>query len=123
MLRGNHLFSSPLTLRQYYTFNLFPVYFCLFVDSVLVLTKSSRNIKILVFIQYFLKKLKLNFWIFTIDRFQILGQKFITHNGNFTPQVKEARNQSQIFNRKSISRNTTHRQSYHLQAVLTGVKR
>jgi len=28
--------------------------------------------------------------------------------------VKEARNQSQIFNRKSISRNTTHRQSYHL---------
>ena len=41
----------------------------------------------------------------------------------FTPQVKEARNQSQIFNRKSISRNTTHRQSYHLQAVLTGVKR
>jgi len=37
--------------------------------------------------------------------------------------VKEARNQSQIFNRKSISRNTTHRQSYHLQAMLTGVKR
>jgi len=36
--------------------------------------------------------------------------------------VKEARNQSQIFNRKSISRNTTHRQSYHLQAMLTGVK-
>jgi len=28
--------------------------------------------------------------------------------------VKEARSQSQIFNRKSISRNTTHRQSYHL---------
>ena len=42
---------------------------------------------------------------------------------NFTPQVQEARNQSQIFNRKSISRNTTHRQSYHLQAMLTGVKR
>ena len=37
--------------------------------------------------------------------------------------VKEARNQSQIFNRKSISRNTTHRQSYHLQAMLTGVIR
>jgi len=37
--------------------------------------------------------------------------------------VKEARNQSQIFNRKSISRNTTHRQSYHLQAMLRGVKR
>jgi len=37
--------------------------------------------------------------------------------------VKEARNQSQIFNRKSISRNATHRQSYHLQAMLTGVKR
>jgi len=42
---------------------------------------------------------------------------------NFIPQVKEARNQSQILNRKSISRNTTHRQSYHLQATLTGVKR
>jgi len=42
---------------------------------------------------------------------------------NFTPQVNAARNQSQIFNRKSISRNTTHRQSYHLQAMLTGVKR
>jgi len=37
--------------------------------------------------------------------------------------VKEARNQSQIFNRKSISRNTTHRQSYHLPAMLTAVKR
>jgi len=37
--------------------------------------------------------------------------------------VKEARNQSQIINRKSISRNTTHRQSNHLQAMLTGVKR
>ena len=37
--------------------------------------------------------------------------------------MKEARNQSQIFNRKSISRNTTHRQSYHLKAMLTGVKR
>jgi len=34
------------------------------------------------------------------------------YSSNFTPQVKEARNQSQIFNRKSISRNTTHRQSY-----------
>jgi len=37
--------------------------------------------------------------------------------------VKEARNQSLFFNRKSISCNTTHRQSYHLQAMLTGVKR
>jgi len=37
--------------------------------------------------------------------------------------VKEARNQPQIFYRKSTSRNTTHRQSYHLQAMLTGVKR
>jgi len=45
------------------------------------------------------------------------------YSSNFTPQVKEARNQSQIFNRKSISRNTTHRQSYHLQAMLAGVKR
>jgi len=46
-----------------------------------------------------------------------------THSSNFTPQANEARNQSQIFNRKSISRNTTHRQSYHLQAMLTRVKR
>jgi len=37
--------------------------------------------------------------------------------------VKEARNQSQIFYRKSISCNTTHCKSYHLQAMLTGVKR
>jgi len=37
--------------------------------------------------------------------------------------VKEARNQSQIFNRKSISPYTTHRQSYHLHAMLTGMKR
>jgi len=42
---------------------------------------------------------------------------------NFTPQVKEARNQSQISDRKFISLNITHRQSYHLQAMLTGVKR
>jgi len=34
------------------------------------------------------------------------------YSSNFTPQVKEPWNQSQIFNRKSISRNTTHRQSY-----------
>ena len=45
------------------------------------------------------------------------------YSSNFTPQVKEARDQSQIFNRKSISSNTTHRQSYHLQAMLTRVKR
>jgi len=45
------------------------------------------------------------------------------YSSNFTPQVKEARNQSQIFNRKSISRKITHRQSYRLQAMLTGVKR
>jgi len=45
------------------------------------------------------------------------------YSSNFTPQVKEARNQSQIFNRKSISCNITHRQSYHLQSMLTGVKR
>ena len=43
------------------------------------------------------------------------------YSSNFTPQVKEACNQSQICNRKSISRNTTHRQFYHLQAMLTGV--
>jgi len=34
--------------------------------------------------------------------------------------VKQSKNQSQIFNRKSISRNTTHRQCLHLQAMLTG---
>jgi len=45
------------------------------------------------------------------------------NTSNITPQVKEARNQSQNLNRKSISRNTTHRQSYHLQAMLTGAKR
>ena len=37
--------------------------------------------------------------------------------------MKEARNQSQNFNRKSILRNTTHCQSHHLQAMLTGLKR
>jgi len=36
------------------------------------------------------------------------------YSSNFTPQVKEARSQSQLFNRKSISRNNAHRQSYHL---------
>jgi len=34
------------------------------------------------------------------------------YSSNFTPQVKQARNQSQIFNRKLISRNTARRQSY-----------
>jgi len=34
--------------------------------------------------------------------------------------VNQTRNQSQIFNRKSISRYTTHRQSYHLQAMPAG---
>jgi len=33
--------------------------------------------------------------------------------------VKQARNQSQIFNKKFISRNTTHRHSLHMQAALT----
>jgi len=37
--------------------------------------------------------------------------------------VKDARNQSQIFYRKSISRNTAHRQPLHMQEMLTGVKR
>jgi len=31
-----------------------------------------------------------------------------------TPQMKKARNQSQNFNWKSISRNSAHRQSLHL---------
>jgi len=39
---------------------------------------------------------------------------------NFTSQVKQARNQSQNFNRKSISRNATHHHSLDLQAMLTG---
>jgi len=34
--------------------------------------------------------------------------------------VKQARNQSQSFIMKSISRETTHHQSLHLQAMLTG---
>ena len=43
------------------------------------------------------------------------------YSSNFTPQVKEARDQSQIFSRKSISRNTTSSSVYlHLQAMLTG---
>jgi len=39
---------------------------------------------------------------------------------NFTPKVKQARNQSQICSRKSISHNTTRHQSLHLQTMLTG---
>jgi len=34
--------------------------------------------------------------------------------------VEQARNQSHIVHRKSISCNTANRQSYHLQAMLTG---
>jgi len=56
-------------------------------------------------------------------RVKTLQGFYETPPSNFTPQVKEARDQSQIFNRKSISRSTTHRQSYHLQAMPTGVKR
>jgi len=40
------------------------------------------------------------------------------HSSNFTPQVKDARNQSQIFNRKSISRNTTYRQTSYSNRIL-----
>jgi len=36
------------------------------------------------------------------------------YSSNFTPQMKEGGNQLYIFNRRSISRNITHRQSYHL---------
>jgi len=53
--------------------------------------------------------LKFNRWTCTL---KIPYHKIFS--SNFTPQVQEARNQSQIFNRKSISRNTAHRQSYHL---------
>jgi len=35
-------------------------------------------------------------------------------SSSLTPQVKQARNLSQIFNRESITQNTTHRQSLHL---------
>jgi len=72
--------------------------------------------------------LDLRFWMNTSrtnynPKINDAGAKdLMTNSCNFTPQVKEARNQSQIFNRKSISRNTTRRQSYHLQAMLTGVK-
>ena len=34
------------------------------------------------------------------------------YSSNFTPQMKQARNQSQIFHRKSISSNTTYHQPY-----------
>jgi len=46
--------------------------------------------------------------------------KYSWFSSSITPQVKQARNQPQNFNRKSILRNTTHRQSLHLQTVLTG---
>jgi len=35
----------------------------------------------------------------------------INYSSNFTPSVTQARNQSQIFNQKLISRNTTLRRS------------
>jgi len=41
-------------------------------------------------------------------------------SSNFTPQVKQARNQSQIFNRKPISCNTAHHQSLHLIEIKLG---
>ena len=47
----------------------------------------------------------------------LFGSKY---SSSFTPQVKQGRNFSQNSSRKSISRNTTHRQSLHLQIVLTG---
>jgi len=37
------------------------------------------------------------------------------NSSTFTPQVKQAWNQSQFFNRKSISHNIMHCQSLHLQ--------
>jgi len=43
-----------------------------------------------------------------------------TTSSNFTPQVKQTRNELQIFDRKLISYKTTHRQSFHLQAIITG---
>jgi len=104
-------------------------------------TRSSASSQVLAFLQRWVALNNLNQVLNTEfnckNQFRISLRKFLTTGGgyiniskyvlwyssNFTPQVKEARNQSQIFNRKSISRNTTHRQSYHLQAVLTGVKR
>jgi len=38
-------------------------------------------------------------------------------SSNVTPQVKEAGNQSQTFNRKSIWPNAAHRQAYHLVQI------
>jgi len=40
------------------------------------------------------------------------------YSSNFTPQLKQARNLLQIFNRKSISRNTTHRQSLDVRPYI-----
>jgi len=42
------------------------------------------------------------------------------YSSNFTLLAKQVRYLSQIFNRKSNSRNITHRQSFHLQAMTTG---
>ena len=46
--------------------------------------------------------------------FAMIQTRTYLYSSNFIPQVKQARNQSKIFNRKSISRNTTHRQSLYL---------
>ena len=46
-------------------------------------------------------------WTSEIDVFLIISSpvpKYVKQSSNFTPHVREARNQSQIFNRKSISR-------------------
>ena len=73
------------------------------------------------------KQLAFNLWYCALQSGAPYGPENTVITGNcsssFTPQVKQARNQWQNFIRKSISRNTTHRQSYHLQAMLTGVKR
>jgi len=46
--------------------------------------------------------------------FAMIQTRTCVYSSNFTPQVKQAKTQWEIFNRKSISRNTTHRHSLHL---------
>jgi len=43
-----------------------------------------------------------------------VGHPCYMQSSNFAPQVKQARNLSQTFNRKSISHNIAHRQSLQL---------
>jgi len=51
----------------------------------------------------------------------VFSVRFKLHSSNYSPHVMQARYLWQIFNRRSVSRNTTQdRQSLNLQAMLTG---